>query len=76
LVYDPLRNGDAVAATELTDAAIKANNIASEDRATRREFTAKFHNLLRHRGRRGQLDKVVSGPGAKWRIAETEPGLI
>jgi hypothetical protein len=46
------------------------------DRATRREFVSKFHNLLQHMGRRGQLDKIGSGRGARWKLTPIEPDLI
>jgi hypothetical protein len=37
---------------------------------------SKFHNLLQHMGRRGQLEKIGSGQGARWKLAPTEPSLI
>jgi|HubBroStandDraft_6_1064221.scaffolds.fasta_scaffold2557533_1 hypothetical protein len=63
-VYDALRQHGTVSATELADEGIKRKGIATHDRATRREFASKFHNLLQHMGRRGQLDKIGSGQGA------------
>jgi len=76
MVYDGLRERGTVSATELADQAVARKGIAEHDRATRREFVSKFHNLLQHMGRRGQLDKIGQGQGARWKIAPTEPDLI
>ena len=76
MVYDGLRERGTVSATELADQAVARKGIAEHDRATRREFVSKFHNLLQHMGRRGQLDKIGQGQGGRWKIAPTEPDLI
>ena len=76
MVYDALRERGSVAATELADQALARKRIAEHDRATRREFVSKFHNLLQHMGRRGQLEKIGEGQGARWKLAPVEPDLI
>jgi len=76
MVYDALRERGTVSATEPADEGIKRKGITTHDRATRREFVSKFHNLLQHMGRRGQLDKIVQGQGARWKLAPVEPDLI
>lgn len=76
MVYDALRERGSVSAVELADQAVSRKWIASNDRATRREFVSKFHNLLQHMGRRGQLEKIGSGQGARWKLAPVEPDLI
>jgi hypothetical protein len=45
MVCDALREHGTVSATELADQAITRKWIATHDRATRREFVSKFHNL-------------------------------
>jgi len=76
MVYDAVRERGTVSATELAKDAIKRKGIAEHDRATYREFVSKFHNLLQHMGRRGQLDKIGQGQGARWKLAPVEPDLI
>jgi hypothetical protein len=71
-----LRERGTVSATELADEGTKRKRVATHDRATRREFVSKFHNLLQHMGRRGQLDKVGQGRGARWKLAPQERDLI
>jgi len=56
--------------------ATKRKGIAEHDRATYREFVSKFHNLLQHMGAAGQLEKIGSGQGARWKLAPQEPDLI
>jgi hypothetical protein len=76
IVYDALRERGTVAAIELAREAMKRKGIADHDRATYREFVAKFHNLMQHMGRRGQLEKIGEGQGCRWKLAPIEPGLI
>ena len=76
MVYDGLRERGTVSATELADQAVARKGFAAQDRATRREFVSKFHNLLQHMGRRGQLEKIGQGQGARWKLAPVEPDLI
>jgi len=76
MVYDALRERGTVSATELADQAVARKGIATHDRATRREFVSKFHNLLQHMGRRGQLEKIGQGQGARWKIAPMERDLL
>jgi len=76
MVYDALRDSGTVAATELARAAMTRKGIADHDRATYREFVSKFHNLLQHMDRRGQLEKIGEGQGARWKLAPIERNLI
>jgi len=76
MVYDALRERGTVAAIELAHEAQRRKGIAEHDRATYRDFVSKFHNLLQHMGRRGQLEKLGDGQGARWKLAPREPDLI
>ena len=71
--HDALLERGTVSATGLADAAVDRKGIAPHDRATRREFVSKFHNLLQHMGRRCQLDKIGQGQDAGWKLARVEP---
>ena len=55
---------------------LKRKGIADHDRTTYREFVAKFHNLMQHMGRRGQLEKIGQGQGARWKLTPIERDLI
>jgi hypothetical protein len=76
MVYDTLRRRESVAAIEPAREAMKGKGIDDTERAIYREFVAKFHNLLQHMGRRGQLEKIGEGQGARWKLAPIEPDLI
>jgi hypothetical protein len=41
-----------------------------------REFVSKFHTLFAAMERRGQLDKICGGQGARWKLAPVEADLI
>ena len=76
MIYAAIRDGGTVASTELAKEAIKLKGISENDRATYREFAHKFHHLLHYLGRRGQLDKIGYGQGARWKLAPQEPDLL
>jgi hypothetical protein len=50
--------------------------IAETDKKVLRDIVARFTNVAYDLTRRGKLVKIGDGPGARWKLAPTEPELL
>lgn len=75
LVYEAMRDNGTTSAGELGAAAMKTRSIPETDNQVRRDFVARFLNTLHDLLRRGMVEKIGSGRGVRWRLAEREPRL-
>jgi hypothetical protein len=74
-IYEALRDQEMISPRQVAYAAIEAKGIPALDSATKRDIAARFTNVMYDLTRRGIAEKIGHGPGARWKIAPTEPGL-
>jgi len=76
LVYEAIRDNGTTCAGELAAAAMKIRDIPETDSQVRRDFVNRFLNTLHDLLRRGTVEKIGSGRGVRWKLAEREPRLV
>jgi hypothetical protein len=75
-IYDALRQQEMIWPVEIARAAMAEKGIAASDKATARDIIARFVNASCYLTRRGMLEKVGHGRGARWKLPLTEPDLL
>jgi hypothetical protein len=75
-VLEAIRDHGSVSARELALAAMADKGFAESDRQVRREFIARFMKALHNQARRGTIERIGSGRGVRFKVAEREPDLL
>ena len=75
-VYDALRANEIICPREIAKAAMAAKGISETDKAMRKTISARFARVCYDLTRRGRLQKIGQGEGARWKLAPKERDLL
>ncbi len=75
LTYEAMRDNGTTSAGELAAAAMAIRKIPETDNLVRRDCASRFLDTLHDMLRRGTVEKIGSGRGVRWKLAEREPRL-
>jgi hypothetical protein len=75
-VYEAARDKGIIWPREIAKAAMVAKGIPETDKLTTRDIISRFANVVYDLTRRGQLEKIGHGQGARWKLAPPERDLI
>jgi hypothetical protein len=75
-VLEAIRDHGSVSVRELALAAMDDKGFPETDRQVRREFVARFMKALHNQERRGTIERIGSGRGVRFKVAEREPDLL
>jgi hypothetical protein len=76
LVYEALRGNKIIWPREIAKAAMASKGIPETDKAIRKDIVSRFTNVVYDLTRRGQLEKIGQGEGARWKLAPKERDLL
>ena len=76
LIYEAMRDNKIIWPREIAKAAMAAKGIPETDKAIRKDIVSRFTNVVYDLTRRGQLEKIGHGEGARWKLAPKERDLL
>lgn len=68
-IYDALREGQVVSASDLAELAMTAKALPADDRYIRATFRTRFEVRLSQLADKGTVERIGGGKGVRWRLA-------
>lgn len=75
-IYAEIRANGSVLPRDLAKRAMVEKGIPEQDRAVRQDIINRFANVCHDLSRRGRLEKIGHGPGARWKLPAIESDLL
>src|SRR5205823_5296155 len=68
-IYEALRSADSMTAAEIAEDAMKDKGLPLDDKRIRATFLSRFLVRLDHLVARGTVERIGSGNGVRWKLA-------
>jgi hypothetical protein len=75
-IYEAFREQEIIWPREIAKQAMREKGLPETDRKVRQDIAVLFASIAYDLTRRGKLVKIGRGPGARWKLAPTEPELL